>query len=36
MICWYCLKDRKFTACEKFISSNLEGKKKFVKEKQLC
>ena len=36
MICWYCLKDHKCTACETFISLNLEEKKKFVKEKQLC
>ena len=29
MICWYCLKDHKLTG-------NLEEKKNFVKEKQLC
>ena len=36
MICWYGLKDHKLTACKTFISLNLEEKKKFVKEKQLC
>ena len=36
IICWYCLKDHKPTACETFISLNLEEKKNFVKEKQLC
>ena len=36
IICWYCLKDHKLTACETFISLNLEEKKKFAKEEQLC
>ena len=36
IICWYCLKDHKLTACETFISLNLEENKSFVKEKQLC
>ena len=36
MICWYSQEDRKLTACKTFISLNLEEKKKFVKEKQLC
>ena len=35
-ICWYCLKDHELTAIKTFISLNLEEKKKFVKEKQLC
>ena len=36
IICWYCLKDHKLTACKTFISLNLKEKKKFVKEKELC
>ena len=36
MICWYFLKDHKLAACKTCISLNLEEKKKFVKEKQLC
>ena len=36
MICWCCQKDHKLTACKTFISINLEEKKRFVKEKQLC
>ena len=36
MICWYCQKDDKLTTCKTFISLNLEEKKRFVKEEQLC
>ena len=35
MICWYCQKGHKLTACKTIISLNLEEKKRFFKEKQL-
>ena len=36
MISWFCQKDHKLTACKTFVSLNLEEKKRFVEEKQLC
>ena len=33
MICWYCQKDHKLTACKTFNSLKLGAKKRFVKEK---